>query len=370
VVAGMGSHAGRAVHALVAMLSLSSAIETRPTHALVTDARQPLPTKEASFLNASLLPESVVAPLAASTAASTRTTPMERLQNFIAERPASPGTYKRPAALAPAVHSMDEIAEDCLSDAVFDSLLSMPSTLVEADSKAELMGVMIALLVIGLGLLVIGHLFEVTFLVVSVCSILFIGSFICLYIFAGAGGEIAILAEANACVWPFGVSIGLTVATGLVLAAIFWCMHTIRGLINFITGFTLGLLSMLVLFVIIETNTDWAMVLTTDRTGLYLYASLTAVAAIVAGVLAIFFLPLIHILLRCACGGFLVAVGINGLVESSTGTALPSWAFHVIFAVSGAVGATIQFCLQNRRKERQAEDEASSASSSPPLIKA
>lgn len=73
-----------------------------------------------------------------------------------------------------------------------------------------------------------------------------------------------------------------------------------------------------------------AMVLATDRTGLYLYASLSAVAAIVAGVLAIFFLPLIHILLRCACGGFLVAVGINGIVESSTGSPLPRYVFRIL----------------------------------------
>ena len=183
------------------------------------------------------------------------------------------------------------------------------------------------MLAVGLGLLILGAKFEASCLLFAFGSILFLATFVMAYAAVFVAGAVESVAGGVAlpenCDWPLILSIALTIVGELVLAILFLALAIVRPVLNFVQGFTLGALAMLVLFVLIEQSSRWSMLLAPDHTPLFIYLGCSAAVAVAAGIIAIFLLPLVGILLRCSAGGWNLAMGIAGIYGGVAHTAFP-----------------------------------------------
>jgi len=239
------------------------------------------------------------------------------------------------------------LGSNCLSDTIFRALLSMPSELINADDVALQEVYFSVLLIFGLGLLALGALFEDSSKIVCFGAITWVGSFITIYM--------TNTNEVGACEWPLICATLITVGGLLALALVMLCMRFLQPLLDFVMGFTLGALGMLVLFFVIEHASNWEIVLTDDRAAEYTYASVAIIIAIICGVIGIYFMPVIGVLLRCATGGFLLAIGIMGLVEVCTGDPLDAIYFYLLFGGTGGIGALWQLYHLRKLAEKKGE---------------
>jgi len=137
----------------------------------------------------------------------------------------------------------------------------------------------------------------------------------------------------------------------------------LRCLLKFLMGFTLGFLGMVVVFVILEQADGGYMLQSEHSLELWLYLGATLLVAILLGVIAIYFMFVVGILLRCAAGSFAFAQGIAGLVFACSGgtSTLAIWAYYVIFGGTGILAMIYQIWQEYQAQKKAAEERALNA---------
>ena len=239
---------------------------------------------------------------------------------------------------------------NCVSSNIFNGLVgNLAST--EAGSYTASYVVFGVLIFIGVLLLVFGGYYQTTAAGIALGAVLFLGSFLLLT------PLIQMDPDVNGCLAPLLVAAAFTVAMLIVMWLIACICHLLRCLLKFLVGFTLGLLTMIVLFIILEQADGGAMLNEENSLELWLYLGATVLVAVLLGVLAIYFMFLVGILLRVATGGFCLAQGVQGIIyASSSGTSgLPFWAFYVLFGGSAAIAGIFQV-WQERKAAQEAEE--------------
>ena len=253
-------------------------------------------------------------------------------------------------------------SEQCASDQVFNAILSTTMT-VSNDTENRhdiIMGSLFSLLLaLGLGLLIAGGRFERASLAMSFALVLWLVTFLLVQV-SGIIGRIQGLAAVAdlPCDFALYCAFAVCAAITVVIYLLYCIFGLIRPVLDFITGFTLGAVGMLVVFCFIETASitgvdDVSQVGQTAhiersslglldpqaRDLLYAYEGFSLFVAIAFGVFAIFFMPVVSKALRCAVGGLCTAVGCSGLYtlahNGATMDALPYWGIMIGSAVAG-----------------------------------
>jgi len=215
------------------------------------------------------------------------------------------------------------------------------------------------LIVFGTGLLVFGACFQTASIFVALGIVLFL-------VTAIVGTPLLLQnPHIDHCWVPLGFALGLTLGILLALGLVFYFCSLLTKLRDFLVGFTLGLLGMLITFIAIQqaTHWEWTTHYEQNKPALIGYVCGTVVVGIIVGVISIWFLPVLGILLRCAVGGISLAVATNGLVGQHGG-ALPAYAFYLIFIGTAVLGAIWQF-MHLERSKREAEPQGTHARPSP-----
>jgi len=248
-------------------------------------------------------------------------------------------------------------SQTCLSDEVFRGLLSMPTQASHADANVVAITLFVFLILLGLGLLLFGAVFDRLFRNVAFGLVFWLITFVGTYAF------LIVDNRSEHCVWPIITATVVTLVVALAIYILQRLLDVLRPLFNFLTGFTLGALAMLVLFIFIEQATDWSMLVSEERLPLYGFAVGTILVAIIGGVGAMYFLPVVDILLRCAAGGYAFASGVSGICSNLNSPLEPHFIFYLIFGGSALAGALLQLCYTRRQKAaEQAEGKPSEAS--------
>jgi len=243
----------------------------------------------------------------------------------------------------------------CISDEIFRGLLTMPIEASHADASTVSIAVFVFLILLGLGLLFLGVCFERLFHTIAFGTVFFLATFVGTYAFL-------IVENEDQCVGPLIIAVVATLLAALAIYILQRLLALLSPLFNFLTGFTLGALGMLVLFIVIEQNSEWSMLVSTEKLPLYAYAAGTVLVAIIGGIGALYFLPVVDVLLRCAAGGFAFSSGVCGLV-STLDHPLEEYVFLLLFAGSAGVGALFQLCYARRKKAAEAKEKPTEASS-------
>lgn len=243
---------------------------------------------------------------------------------------------------------------DCLSQTIFDALISMPGSIAGANDQGVACTLFVFLILFGFGMLFLGACFEKLFSLIAFGTVLWLILFLSMYALV-YGEQMFNLAngteDTKDCDWPFWASLGITLGAMLVLSIISCLCSLMKPVVNFLAGFTLGALGMVVLFFIItNSNPDWVKDAETN-TGLEVYIGIGITASVICGILAIFFAPIVGILTRCATGGFVMAVGIVGINNTFADPPLAEWVFWVLFGSLGGAGALLQIFYKKKNPD-------------------
>ena len=253
--------------------------------------------------------------------------------------------------------------EQCASDTIFNSMISttMSADLNDSGNGDIVTGSLFSfVLALGVGLLVVGHRFESASLATSFGLVLWLVTFLVFQVSGIVGrvnGEQA--AQDLPCDFALYVAFGACIVIISIVYLLYFVFGIIKPVLDFLTGFTLGAIGMVVLFCYIEAasvtgvgdvtqvgstvnveNADLGMLDPRNKSLLYAYEGLSLFVAIVCGVIAIFFMPVISKALRCIVGGLCTAVGCSGLYTLSqrqTMPALPYWSIMIGSAVAGFI---------------------------------
>ena len=240
------------------------------------------------------------------------------------------------------------------SEAIFRALLSAPTSLANSDSHATAYVFFSLLIVLGLGLLIFGARFETLTIMLSFGTSIFTGTFVFAFAASPIAGSAAHLPSGLTCELPLMLATGVTFLLLLIMLIIRCTLAIVQPVLDFLQGFTLGTIGMVVLFVVLLQATNFSIL--TEKPVLYAFGGVAVVAAVVAGCLAIYFLPIMGLILRCAAGGFAFAIGVQGIYNTASPTApLPQIAFLILIAASAGSGALYQMFCSGPSKEKKEE---------------
>lgn len=256
----------------------------------------------------------------------------------------------------------------CVADDIFYAFLSVGIDVSTNTSVAHAVSMVLfsLLIVLGLGLLAFGARFQSATLGLALGAVFFIAAFVVTAIAQnGQGGEAQVFSFSDdpaTCNLPLYIAIAAVAAGMLIFFLIVKFCSCFESFFSFLAGFMLGVVAMLVVLVLVAAANPGTFA--GNRTLLYVYVGCTVLVALIAGGVAIYFMPLIALALRAATGGYCVAAGVSGVYAGASKTPFPSVAFIATFAGSAGVGALYQLWMlgaagrAKRREEERAKAES------------
>jgi hypothetical protein len=273
----------------------------------------------------------------------------------------------------------------CTSGEIYNALTQATTA---QNATTATVAIFLLLILVGAGLLVFAALFERLAIAVALAVVIFFSVFVAVYTWVADGGKLSFSSGGSSneidatqlCDGPLVAAIVAVVLAGLfavcIGSLIQRCSDSARAwlvtIVKFVVGFAVGLLGMLVLFQALE-RTSWALTQQPDCGPLWGYVGGTVVVAIVFGELSLYVFTYVDLILKCITGAHAFSYGVSGLsaAASSTGKAMPDWAYTLMFAFLATASAAVHLRLLLREaREAQSKAKGTAPTEQTPLVKA
>jgi len=154
----------------------------------------------------------------------------------------------------------------------------------------------------------------------------------------------------DVCTMPVYVALVITAGATLVLTVVLCLCKLLGPLLFFLEGFILGLLTFLVLTLMLNQSIGYEAL--ADQTVLVLFLVIGVLCGVVCGVVAYCLRREINLVIRCAVGGYGLAVSVSSLMEACGAPSMPTLAFYATFGGSALAGAAWSYYKRDRKAQR------------------